>query len=217
MTRGIVTFSFDDGCDGWLLAADILEKYGFKGTFNVAIRHVRKRHDNLVIFPTDRTIHEEDLVELQKRGHEIGSHSLRHVNLRRCNKVEVRHELRTSKEILESHGLKIKTFTCPFNAYTNKIREEALKHYDSFRGSIGVNRLPFKGNCYKVFHGSPLKECKVAVTSAEKSDMWVVLLFHNVKRDNTDPYSFDADEFENLVKFTSKSKVAVKKVSEVIG
>ena len=216
MTEGIITFSFDDGSPGWMLGAKILEKYGFKGTFNVAVNFIRKRTNELVVVPLDRTIHQNNLITLQKRGHEIACHGLRHVNLRRCNDVELHYELVGSKRILTSLGLNVTSFTCPFNAYTTEIKTEALKHYTSFRVECGVNSLPVTKNYYRVFHGSPLKECKDAVKDAVRSNKWVVLLFHNVKKDNTDPFSFDAGEFEELVSFVADTGVPVRKVNEMI-
>jgi len=214
MGKGVVTFSFDDGSPGWVLAAQVLEKFGFRGTFNVTIRNIVKRGMPFVAFPFDRVIQERDLIKLQEHDHEIGSHGLRHIQLKLCNDVELFHELKTSKDVLESLGLKVRTFTCPFSNWSEQVKDEVLKYYDSMRYGIGVNRMPFDKRTYMSVLGSD--DLKAAIDRATIENLWVVLLFHNVKRNNDDNFSTDLETFTNIVRYVFKKNIQVKTVSEMI-
>jgi len=214
MVKGIVTFSFDDGSPGWILAADVLERFGYRGTFNVTIRNVVKRKMGNILFPEDRTIHENDLRELQDRGHEIGSHGLRHIHLKDCNETEIHHELKTSKEILESLGLRVSTFTCPFSSWSDRVKSEALRHYGSMRYGLGFNRMPFDGRLYKSVLGSD--DMKAAIDRAVAKNLWSVLLFHNVKKGSTDQFSHDLTSFTSILNYAHSKGVQVRTVKDVI-
>lgn len=64
-----VVFSFDDGGISFLKTiAPILEKYGFRGLFFVSTAYIGK----------PGFLNEDDIRQLEKRGHTIGSHSHSH-------------------------------------------------------------------------------------------------------------------------------------------
>jgi peptidoglycan/xylan/chitin deacetylase (PgdA/CDA1 family) len=57
-------------------------------------------------------------------GHEIGSHSMTHRNLRHLSKVEAREEIFGSKKALEDRfGLQIQHFSYPFGSWNDSVRE----------------------------------------------------------------------------------------------
>ena len=76
--KPIVTFTFDDGTeDHYTHAAPILEKYGYRGIFNISTAFIGG-HSDLGFNCLTR----EQIKDLYARGHEIASHTVHHVNMR---------------------------------------------------------------------------------------------------------------------------------------
>ena len=86
-----VEFTFDDGGVSFLtLAAPVLEKYGFRGTFFISTAYL-----NTPLFLTTAQVE-----ELAERGHRIGSHSHTHPVLTELDADGVAQEWKKSVEIL---------------------------------------------------------------------------------------------------------------------
>lgn len=102
--NGAITMAFDDG---WLstyeYAWPLMKERGMVGTFYIVsglIGHANR------LGPTE-------LLDLQKHGCEIASHSHTHPDFTTLLESEIRDECVTSKEILESYGLRINNFAYP--------------------------------------------------------------------------------------------------------
>lgn len=89
-----VVFTFDDGGESFYTeAAPILEKYGFKGIFFVSTAYIG----------TPGFLTEEQIKELDARGHIIGSHTHHHLrNLSLLDKQTIENEWSKSVEILSN-------------------------------------------------------------------------------------------------------------------
>lgn len=215
MVKGVVSFTFDDGSPGWMLAAEVLEDNGFRGTFNATLRNVVKRRAHRVAFPENRIVLESELIELQYEGHEIASHGLRHLSLKLCNDVELHHELRSSRNILRSFGLWIRSFACPYNAFNAKVEKLSREFYRNIRGRIGFNDLPFKGRVYQIIVGD-LETCINAIDKAIAKNLWVALMFHNVMPDGNEGFDYNLGFFEKIVEHAKNKGVPVETVSNII-
>lgn len=107
-----VCWTFDDGGLSALTeAAPMLEAKGLKGVFFIATKYIG----------TKGFLSEEDIRELDRRGHVIGSHSHTHPeNLTRLSKEELQDEWKTSVDILERIlGKEVAVASVP-NGYDNK-------------------------------------------------------------------------------------------------
>lgn len=89
-----VTFTFDDGGFSFLtLAAPILEKYRKRGVFFISTKYI----------DTPGFLSREQIIELSKRGHVIGSHSHSHPsNMAVLSKDELLFEWKESVRILSN-------------------------------------------------------------------------------------------------------------------
>lgn len=87
-----VIFTFDDGGFSFLThAAPILEKYGKRGVFFISTKYI----------DTPGFLSSEQIIELSKRGHVIGSHSHSHPsNMAVLSKDELSYEWQESVRIL---------------------------------------------------------------------------------------------------------------------
>lgn len=107
-----VEFTFDDGGESFLtVAAPILESYGKQGVFFIATDYIG----------TPGFLSEEQIRDLDKRGHIIGSHSCSHPhNMTDLSESEIKKEWKESVGKLEEIlGHKVKAASIP-NGYGNK-------------------------------------------------------------------------------------------------
>lgn len=97
---------------------DILDQYNVKTTFFMVEFWAEK-------FP-------EDVLEISKRGHEIGNHSSTHPNMAKLSVEDITKELKGSEDAIEKiTGKKPTVFRPPFGAYNNSLIEtcEANGYY----------------------------------------------------------------------------------------
>lgn len=90
-SKSNVVFTFDDGGKSFHhVIAPILEKYGFKGLFFITTKYLG----------TETFLNEEEIRDLRKRGHIIGSHAHTHNHLYTLTDEQVVDEWKCSTEIL---------------------------------------------------------------------------------------------------------------------
>lgn len=104
-----VVITFDDGYeDNYLTALPLMEKYGMKGTVFVIAGQVGQTE----------YVTWEQLIELQQRGMEIGSHTYSHVALNEISPPEQLAELVRSKQVLEANlGQSVDFLAYPYGQY----------------------------------------------------------------------------------------------------
>lgn len=107
-----VEFTFDDGGESFLtVAAPILEKYGFRGIFFITTGYIG----------TKGFLNVEQIKELVKRGHTVGSHSHSHPE-RMCvlSKNDISEEWEVSQMLLTEILLQKSTVASIPNGYSSK-------------------------------------------------------------------------------------------------
>jgi peptidoglycan/xylan/chitin deacetylase (PgdA/CDA1 family) len=120
-----VILTFDDGYKTqYTTAKPILDKYGYKATFYIVCNYAQK-------IDADR-MNWNDIQELQKQGHDIGSHTMNHHDLTQIPPYRIDYEIGISKECLLANGIKnVTSFAYPFaEGSTNAtIINTVAKHY----------------------------------------------------------------------------------------
>jgi len=107
----MVTTSWDDGSVTDLKLAELLEKYGIKGTFYIATSFL------------DNPLLKKDIVALGKKF-EIGAHTLSHPDLTMVSLSEAKKEIEDSKKYLEDLlGHSISMFCYPYGRYNEVIKK----------------------------------------------------------------------------------------------
>ena len=102
----IVTIGLDDGIADQAAGAAMLESHGMRGTFYV----------NSGRIGTSGYLSFAQLVRLEAVGHEIGGHTINHVNLPTLDADEQRRQICNDRSTLLSQGLQIRNFAYPFGA-----------------------------------------------------------------------------------------------------
>jgi peptidoglycan-N-acetylglucosamine deacetylase len=132
MTNLYVTTSWDDGSHNDIEIANLLKKYGLKGTFYV---------------PTDnnaRTLSDDSIKHLSI-DQEIGSHASTHKDLTLMTNQQIFEELRTSKRVLEVITQKeIVGLSYPYGRFNQEVVKMAINAGYLFGRSTQYN--------FNIFH-----------------------------------------------------------------
>lgn len=120
-----ICISSDDGFKNNLIAVKIMEKYGVKGCFFVNpdtiglkdISKVKSFCNNRLNFPPTEFMDWNDIDTLIKSGHEIGSHTMGHINIAETNIKIVEDNINESYEILNKRIGKVLHFAYPYGRF----------------------------------------------------------------------------------------------------
>lgn len=146
----LVAFTFDDGFEEcYTTIAPLLEKYNCNAAFFINANYIdsneeyqQEFHDCIKTW-TKKPMSWEQVVELHKRGHVIGSHTLDHVNLAALTENEIEFQIHENKKILKERL----NYNCEYFAWTygqlQHFPEVALKH------TLKYHKYIFSGTNYK--------------------------------------------------------------------
>lgn len=120
-----IVFSSDDGLKNNLTAANIFKRYNISACFFVnpyTIEHhnfelVREFCRDKIHFPPVEFMTWSDLDTLLKMGHEIGSHTVSHVNIAACKEDLIKEEIVDSFNILNERIGNITHFAYPYGRF----------------------------------------------------------------------------------------------------
>ena len=106
-----VILTFDDGYQNHLAAAKILKKWNLRGVFFVISERVG----------SPDYLNWDEVREISKMGHEIGSHSATHADLTTLSDEKLRAEIAKSKRKIELEiGQKVISFCFPAGKYDTR-------------------------------------------------------------------------------------------------
>jgi peptidoglycan/xylan/chitin deacetylase (PgdA/CDA1 family) len=120
----VIIFIFSDGLKTQFTnAKPILDKYGFKATFDVICNSVGKKN-GYMNWKEIKTLHDE--------GHDIGSHSMSHVRLTELPKKSIEYEVGESRKCLDDYGIKPTSFEYPYSegSEDKTVVDIVAKYYD---------------------------------------------------------------------------------------
>lgn len=156
-----LSFSFDDGfLSHYQIAAPMLEKYGWVGTFNIPTDYIRPakreltdevRKDFNLPKNDEGFMSWDDLRDLVKRGHEVYPHSCDHSDLRDAEKAgdfaKVDRQIRESKAaFVREVGIAPKFYCSPHNSVTSyilrQIHKNGMELFTDFRVNFGEGTIP---------------------------------------------------------------------------
>ena len=121
-----VVLTFDDGYqDNCAQAAAILESFGLRGTFFIVTDWIGK----------SGWMTWEQVLDLQRRGHTIGAHSVTHRFLTAMSLAEAKDEIYNSKKLLEEKlGRPVQFFCYPAGRFSTAV--ENLVRQAGYKGAF---------------------------------------------------------------------------------
>jgi|GEM_PF-1482867 len=140
----LVAISFDDGYLEYVRSAHLLSKLGVKASFYITT-HLDAWEGKPLLAKKPELI-----AEIAELGHEIGSHTCTHRDLRGCSETDLVYELERSKHFLEDvTGKEILGIAYPWGFYNSKVLTATSRHYSYGRtteyildGSMLLNAPP---------------------------------------------------------------------------
>jgi hypothetical protein len=120
-----VCFSFDDGFKNNIKAAAVLERYNTTGCFFINpdvigqkdFYKIKKYCNSVLNFPPIEFLDWNDVNNLLKSGHEIGSHTIGHINIANKNEYEIEDNLIKSFEMIKRECGTVKHFAFPYGRF----------------------------------------------------------------------------------------------------
>jgi len=137
--RPYIAVTFDDGLKSCARAVSILDQYGIKGCFFVCPSIIgetdrgkidRFCRDGLLVPPTE-FLSWNDIEQMMKNGHEIGSHTMTHSNLAKLSRENIIDEIHSSLMLLKEHVGNVKHFAWPFGRFFHFSRQAADAVFDA--------------------------------------------------------------------------------------
>lgn len=126
--KKFVILTFDDRYKSqYINAKPILDKYGFKATFYIVCNYIEGGDNNRMTW--------DEVQELHRQGHDIGSHTMSHYALTDIPTERMTYEVSMSKQCLLNHGIEVTSFAYPLaKGYDDQnIVNTIAKYYDIAR------------------------------------------------------------------------------------
>jgi peptidoglycan/xylan/chitin deacetylase (PgdA/CDA1 family) len=136
-TAPMVSITFDDVPESaYVNGAALLDEYGIRGTFYVAIGNCGTMDTYW------RVIGRDQVRDLDSRGHEIGCHTFTHRAVDTLDSRGLEDECRRNLDSIRElcPGIELKNFCYPFGCLSLPRKRQLQKRFDSCRGiSEGIN------------------------------------------------------------------------------
>lgn len=192
----IVSLTFDDGDADNFPAAAVLGQHDLRATFYIASGLVGTRG-----YMTWR-----QLQELRDQGHEIGGHTLDHVNVGNLEGTALRHEICDDRQNLQAHGFQPVSFAYPFGGYNDAAKSMVREcgYSDARRIGAGPDEAPpsdayaLRAFPYVVSDTDSSKLQRYVSGTRKEGGGWVILIFHHVC-EACDYFSVRPDVFSHFI------------------
>jgi peptidoglycan/xylan/chitin deacetylase (PgdA/CDA1 family) len=201
MPRTIVSITFDDGLASQYNASLILDEYGFKGTFYVC--------PGLNEFEGNELMSWEQIINVQSRGHEIGCHTMTHVNASAISREEFEQELIACKQATNATS-----FAYPYGQGLDK-SDLVYKYFNSARlVQQGINEKGSSEVKSLIFVHDRFDQRMDWLKEWLESGDWVAITIHGVTDEPRGLIDITPGEFRQILDVVRSSGAQVVRVSE---
>lgn len=183
--RTVISLGFDDGYSSQYGVRSMLSAHGMHATFFIFSGGVGDVDDGYMTW--------SQVADLEADGHEIGGHTVEHVDLTTVSAAVARQQVCDDRAALSAHGLHVSSFAYPYGK-TNPQVERIVSDcgYTSAR-TTGWYGFTCPSPCTESipphdafattvigFSDQTLAELQAVVTNAEKSTGWGQIVIHQV-------------------------------------
>lgn len=215
-TGPIVSFSFDDfPKSAKTNGAKILDNYGIKGTFYAALSKMGKITNEEPF--NEPYFNEQDILELDQNGHEIGCHTYDHFNAENVSFIDYRNSILKNQKTFSNYfpNKNLNTFSYPFGGVTLRSSKLVGNLFLSARtiwsginkGNIELSLL--KGN--QLSENRNINDCKKLIDKNRIEGGWLIFVLHDVK-DNPSRFGCTPDDFNSLVTYALESGAKINSI-----
>lgn len=208
---GMVSINFDDGkLTAFNNAVPILDRAGLKSTHYI----------DTGFFSSPGYVGSAEVLDLQSRGHEIGSHTRSHPDLTKVSPDRLATELAGSRGDLLNIGITAQTFAYPYGYYNDAVVTAVqsagyIGARSSHGGANGPNQDRYQLKCMTILSTTAEADVRNWIDSAIANKTWLVLLFHDVDATGT-TYSVAPQFFQHVVDYVVQKQVPVVTMSQAL-
>ncbi|PKL76213.1 MAG: hypothetical protein CVV27_11420 [Candidatus Melainabacteria bacterium HGW-Melainabacteria-1] len=177
LNQAMVSVSFDDiWKTAYTLGASELEARGFKGSFYITRLYTEQ--------PGEKYANLNDVKDLIKRGHELGSHSHRHAAMSEMEQPALLEDIRKSTVLLKDLGVSEIGIAYPFGDFNGSVETEVQRFHSYARTSLaGLNDKTsnrYRLRIVPVTSETSTESLLSWIQSAAETRTWLILLFHDL-------------------------------------
>ncbi len=207
----VVCIFFDDGWKSQLNAAPILERYNFHATFALVTSYVG----------CPDYISWSEVAGLAKKGHDIESHTVSHLNLSRVSEETLKAEIANSQQALRLKGYAANILVYPYGAGSDNatVQAVAAQYYLAARGTTeGKCNLTsfdrYNINAYDVYHDVDMEDFAVYLNGTGGSNV-TVLYYHKISVSNEET-AVSPETFQAQMQYLKDNGYTVKTLSQLL-
>jgi peptidoglycan/xylan/chitin deacetylase (PgdA/CDA1 family) len=212
-----ISLTFDDGDADNYPMAEVLTQHGLRATWYIP--------SGLVGEPGYMSW--EQLRALHADGHEIGGHSVSHINIDGLDELALRHEVCDSRQALIDAGFEAVSFAYPFGGYDEAAKQMVREcGYASARSiGAGPENIPpddpftLRAYPYIVSDTSFSKLQRYVSGMRKEGGGWMILIFHHVC-DGCDYFAVSPDVLQRFIAWLAEEqaqgRVQVRTVGEIM-
>lgn len=178
----MISFTFDDfPRSAAETGASILERFGAKGCYYACTGFLGE------IGPAGPYFEERDIMHLERAGHEIGAHTVAHLDCAKASTREALTDISHNVDQMRAVGVTtpIRQFAYPYGETHTELKRALADRFDACRGVLsGVNRKGSDAMQLRAFElGSD--ETSVArafslIEAAARQPAWLIFFTHGV-------------------------------------
>jgi peptidoglycan/xylan/chitin deacetylase (PgdA/CDA1 family) len=210
LVEPVISFSFDDFPRSALAKGGrMLREAGWTGTYYTAGAFCGRIVDGIEYFSRD------DLIQVDRDGHEIGCHTFNHMSLRPLSEPEILDDLRCNaafiRDILPGHTFS--SFAYPFGEL--RLRNKGLlgKQFPTCRGvggGLNVGRMDFAQLRSVLLKPGSFEELRIEswLERAVASKGWLIFFTHDIS-DRPSPYGCFTSVFAKIIESINKRGIKV--------
>lgn len=191
-----VIFTFDDGSKSHVRAAQILEKYGFKGIFFVIPDRIRETDEKFLT--------RGEIQLLAEHGHLIGAHGFQHKSMV-DSVLELKASQESSKKILRTivgeRQHTISNFAFPFGYYNNQIVKQ-LRHEFKYLHTVNPG----------YWDGKSILIPRMLIDSHTNMEFYIDYIRGSTKFNQTVSLVTEDGVTSDIVKFALNSEIGLDKI-----
>lgn len=210
----IISFTFDDApASAFENGGGILSKYGFGGTFYIAVSLMQDAGTQFTAAQLEEAIYHR---------HELGCHTFNHIDLSKTNLkqsiFDIEHNQAAINEIISD--VSFKNFSYPFGAQTRGIKQYLSNRFRTARGiahGINAGRTDLCNlKAVKLYENKlSLDQIFQSIQSAMDHNAWLIFYTHDVSN-NPSKYGCSPGYFETVVKECAAGGFKVATIDEAM-
>lgn len=207
-----VSFCFDDFPQTALHGAEILETCGARGTFYTCFSLLGQES------ALGKIAELSDVMDLFRRGHEIGCHTYDHIDCAMTPVAAVRDSCQTNRKIAAQDGWTLKHFSYPEGEMAPAVKRVLRQDYKSARSVLhGVNRKTGDAHCLKAvpLYGITPEPIQDIIRDVAREGGWLIFYTHDVS-DTPSDYGTTPEIFHLAVTLCHDLSLPILKIGEVL-